>query len=144
MWKKEAVVKKNDGTFIIAHCSKYGKEPYHVCRKEIDPHNLYDLAEVAAFWESLPADDPRKQVYTDPEPEPDTRTPMEQRADAYAAEADPLFQQAQFYQAEADGLKAAGDYENAALFEARATDFKKRYAAAKAAIRLRLPDRDDA
>lgn len=140
MWKHSSITKKPDGTFIVTHKSAQGSLLYHVCPKTADPANLYDIAEVAAFWESLPDNDPRKQVYVDPEPESDTRTPAEKRADVYAAEADPLFQQAMYYQAEADGLKAAGEYEMAAAAEAKATEYKRRYAAAKVEIRLRFPE----
>ena len=61
-YKNKPIIKRLDGTFEIVH----NGFPYQVCTKEIDPDGIYDIAEVAAFWGSLPAYDPNKRVEMPP------------------------------------------------------------------------------
>lgn len=140
-WQANPVVKNPDGTFIVIHKAPWGELPYHVCAREVDPANAYDLAEVAAFWDSLPEGDPRKVVYVEPEIV-DTRTPREKRKDAYKAEADPLFEQAMYYQAEAEGFRLLNDLASAAVAEEKSRDYLRQYAEVKAEIRERYPDEE--
>ena len=112
IWQRHSIIRNSDGTFVVHHNTSWGELPYQVCSREIDPDNLYDLAEVAAFWDSLPEGDPRKAL--PPPPPEDTRTPEEMRQAAYEVEADPLFELAMFYQAEADGFRLLNDLAKAA------------------------------
>lgn len=137
-WRHRSVIKNPDGTFVVHHSTSWGMLPYHVCPHDLDPANLYDLAEVAAFWESLPEGDPRK-AFPAPPPE-DTRTPEEKRQAAYEAEADPLFELAMYYQAEADGFRLLNDLAKAAEAEEKYRDYLRQYVAKKEEIRARHPD----
>ena len=137
-WRHRSVIKNPDGTFVIVHRSAWGELPYHICSREIDPANLYDLTEVAAFWDSLPEGDPRKAL--PPPPPEDTRTPEEKRQAAYEAEADPLFELAMYYQAEADGFRLLNDLAKAAEAEEKYRDYLRQYVAKKEEIRARHPD----
>lgn len=142
MWKDSAITKNPDGTFIVIHESAQGSLPYHVCSRDIDRANLFDIAEVSAFWESLPDTDPRKHVYIEPEPEPDTRSPAEKREDAYAAEADPLFRQYQYYTAEAEAWSLADDEEEAEEARDKALEYLVAYLEKKRVIRTLYPDEE--
>lgn len=137
-WRHRSVIKNPDGTFVVQHEFSWGVLPYHVCPYEADPANLYDLAEVAAFWDSLPEGDPRKAL--PPPPPEDTRTPEEMRQAAYEAEADPLFELAMFYQAEADGFRLLNDLAKAAEAEETYREYLRQYVAKKEEIRARHPD----
>ena len=139
-WQEHVVIKNPDGTFVIIHDIGSSSYAYHVCSKDIDPDNLYDIAEVAAFWESLPAGDPRKQVYVEPEPAPDTRTSKEKREDAYVIEADPLFRQYEYYSAEAAAADLLDDEDAADTASGEAQDFLIAYYQKKLEIRERFPD----
>lgn len=64
VWKRNTIIKKLDGTYTIF----YKNGPYQVCSKELDDRGLYDINEVASFWESLPLDDVRKVAEEPPTP----------------------------------------------------------------------------
>jgi hypothetical protein len=64
-YQQHSVEKRLDGTYVVIHDG----HPYQVCTKEVDPDGIYDIAEVAEFWGSLPKGDPRKQVEVPP-PQP--------------------------------------------------------------------------
>ena len=138
IWQRHSIIRNSDGTFVVHHNTSWGELPYQVCSREIDPDNLYDLAEVAAFWDSLPEGDPRKAL--PPPPPEDTRTPEEMRQAAYEAEADPLFELAMYYQAEADGFRLLNDLAKAAEAEEKYRDYLRQYVAKKEEIRARHPD----
>ncbi len=72
-WKEFPITKNPDGTFNITHAGSTGIHPYNVCPKDIDPAGVYDVDEVAAFWDSLLAGDPRKLMaaVTEAEGEPE-------------------------------------------------------------------------
>lgn len=136
MWKSKEIIKNPDDTFTIVH----NRYPYQVCSKAADPSNLYDVAEVAAFWEGLPEDDARKRRYVAPEPTLDTRTLEEKRADAYADMADPLLQQYQYYNAEAEACDLLDDEEGLEIAREKAQDFLVAYLKKKKEIRKLYPD----
>ena len=140
IWQRHSIIRNSDGTFVVHHNTSWGELPYQVCSREIDPDNCYDLAEVAAFWDSLPEGDPRKAL--PPPPPEDTRTPEEMRQAAYEAEADPLFELAMFYQAEAEGFKLLEDLANSAVAEEKAREYLRQYAEKKAEIRERYLDEE--
>lgn len=138
-WKNNPIYKKDDGTFLI----NSGQYPYHVCSTEVDPDGTYDIAEVSAFWDSLPDDDPRKQIYVDPPAPVDTRTAERKREDAYVIEADPLFRQYEYYSAEAAAADLLDDEDAAEAAREKAQDFLIAYYQKKLEIRAMYPDEDD-
>lgn len=76
----------------------------------------------------------------EPPPFVDTRPPEERRVEAYRMEADPIFEQAMKYQAAAEGLKAQGEYAEAARLEQKAHDLKISFAEKRKEIKARIPD----
>ena len=64
VWKNNTIIKNLDGTYTVF----YKNGPYQVCSKERDDRGLYDINEVAAYWESLPESDIRKVKEEEPAP----------------------------------------------------------------------------
>ncbi len=62
LWKIHPITKTLQGHYNITNTGPAGTHPYNVCPREIDPAGIYDIAEVAAFWDALPEGDPRKQI----------------------------------------------------------------------------------
>ena len=67
-------------------------------------------------------------------------TAEEKRQAAYLVEADPDFNLAMKYHAAADGLKALGDYNEAARLEQKANALKESFALKRKEIQERIPD----
>ena len=77
-WQDNPIIRSYDGTSYTVQATADGF-PYAVVPKTVDPDNAYDFDEVAAFWSSLPGDDPRKQQAGEP-PQPPDPTPSERIA----------------------------------------------------------------
>ena len=57
VWKDNIITKRLNGTYRVIHDGL----PYQVTSRSVDSLNAYDIEEVAAFWDSLPEGDARKQ-----------------------------------------------------------------------------------
>ncbi|MCD7896972.1 MAG: hypothetical protein LUG50_09910, partial [Planctomycetaceae bacterium] len=112
------------------------------CAATIDSQRWSGITGDSRFWEPVQAAIAAGQEvapYTPP-PEP---SPEEQRAAAYAAEADPIKAKAEDYQTEADAWRLDGNDAMAAEAQAKADAYLREYLEKKLAIRQRFPDAAD-
>ena len=59
IWQQDKTIEKRlDGSYNVYYLDL----PYNVCTKDVDPHGLFDIADVEAFWNELPEGDPLKLV----------------------------------------------------------------------------------
>lgn len=137
-WKSEPIIRVADDSYTVIH----NGNPYSVCPKDVDPLGLFDLEEVAGYWDSLPEDDSRKQIYAEPSPPEDNRTPAERREDAYRIEADSILEQYQFYHAKSEGFRLLKQSQKADEETEKANEYLRQYALKTDEIRERYPDEE--